>query len=112
MIMFERYMMADFITKQATENEKILLQITTEKESFDQTLEQITRWKEELDQTTTNFVARAMGLTIHTIQRDAQAPIQTIIPERSFGRADILYIPGHYQILVPKQHVSSLEELS
>ena len=98
MIMFERYLMAEKMNKESSPD---LMEFITDQDIIPMK-ERVLTWKEELDQNETAFLARALDITIHTIQRDVNAPEQIIKPKNSVGDAHILYIPGHYQILVPK----------
>lgn len=104
MIMFIRYMLADYIQNHATEELFEFIKIKDEKLSQKETeLIKILQWKDELDNLETTLLADATSIQIHTVQQDAQINSQTITNlKHPLGHAYILFTdnPGHYKILI------------
>lgn len=108
MIMFMRYMIADYIEKNNLDE---LSYSTNPKNRI---IEEILTWKNELDDLETTLLAKATAIQTQTIQENAeQNAIVTTNSTNPIGHAYIAYTisPGHYKILV-KDHVKRLPKLN
>lgn len=114
MVMFLRYLLADYIKNLATVDEREFIYYAVaaanvkpmeEHEAIESEIKQILTWKNELDDIETTFLSQATGVTIETVQQNAYLNAITIknVPFTA-GKSSILYTlnPGHYKILVTK----------
>lgn len=104
MIMFMRYILADYITKNDPQ------ELLFSDDPKDKILKNTLTWRNELDHLETILLANATTIQIQTIQQDAQQNAIVITQNiKPVGHAYILFTrsPGHYQILV-KDHVKQL----
>lgn len=98
MIMFERFLMLDHLA----ENPDLKLFM----DNSEKTIQDISTWKTELDQAETTLLAQATNINIHTVLETTDNIQDIPAHEGNFqaaaGDAHILYVTGHYRILVPK----------
>ena len=100
MIMFLRYMLADYIANHTTIEEKEDIAAINRNQ-----IQKVLQWKDELDELETIYLAKAINIQIQTIQETAhnKSTINTELP----SPATDAYIsftdnPGHYKILIKK----------
>lgn len=102
-IMFIRYVLADYIQHHLTNQQSEFIKALFEKNVNDFISNTILKWKEELDYAQTDLLAHATGIQIHTIQQNAtiNSQVKTNL-KLILGHAYILFTdnPGHYQILL------------
>ncbi len=100
MIMFERYLMVKTMNKESNHHLQAFLYEDSEKIKPETFLQ----FGESLDQPSTALLAEALNIKITTEQKEPENPAQITLSKNPQAHAHILYIPGHYQILIPQAY--------